>query len=352
MSQRTKKQTPPLFLIVLLLGLTLFGCSNGESTGSEGGSGGDGGSAGIGGIGGTGGQGLSDRPLTLEVYSESELWTYLERTVAIDSNDVIYLTDGEQVYAVAERTDSVYLSTAEIEEVVGAGFVHIKSLDVGSDDRLYILNDPHGQPEAILASSGRGDVAVHSEDFELGNGIPHQIGVESPERILLVTLYDGLFALTDGNATEVYPESEFHGGTNCGSEDFMVDGTDYYYLPGCSGDDLYAGRSDGSSTGMLLEAAEVREPFERMGEPNAYAWGFQGLSRHPDGGIVANFVGALVHITADGSFTPIPTEPKLWDVPETAGFRNGVLTVDSNGQIYIMNWARSVIYRAGHQPPE
>lgn len=348
---RHAKRRHCFLLAFICLGLLSFGCSNNGTTTGEAGSGGEAGGGGMAGGAGTGGVGGESPlgPLTLSKYAESDLWSQLERTIAIDSSDIIYLTDGDQLYAVDEGTVSVYLSTAEIEDVVGAGFASIKSLDVGPDDRLYILNDPIVQPEAILASHGRGAVAVHFEDFEGENGFPHQIGVEGAERILLVTLYNGLFAITDTNVTEVYPEPEFHGGTNCGSEAFIVDGTDYYYQPGCSGDDLFAGRTDGSSSGMLLESAEVREYFEPTGAPNTHLWDFQGLSKHPAGGTVANVYGALIRIADDGSFTEILTEPKLWEVPETAGFSNGVVTVDSKGQIYVMNWARSALYQAARE---
>lgn len=304
------------------------------------------GGAGTGGVGGETPQG----PLTLAKYAESDLWSELERAIAIDSLDIIYLTDGNKVYAVDEGVVSVYLSTADLEEVVGAGRVRIKSLDVGPDNRLYMLND-RGVPSAtIVASSSPGVVAVHFEDFEEGTGFPHQIGVESPERILLVVLYNGLFAITDAGVAEVYAEPEFRGGTNCGSEDFVVDGATYYYLPGCNGDDLFSGRVDGSSTSLLLRESDVREHFERMGEPDTHFFGFEGLSKHPDGGTVANVHGALIRIADDGSFTQIPTEPKLWEVDEIAGFSNGVTAVDSKGQVYVMNRDRSAIYRATHEP--
>ncbi len=349
---RDEKRRLSFLLACTCVALTLLGCSNDEGHAGEGGSGGDAGAGGAAGVGGTAGAGgeTPQGPLTLAKYAESELWSDLERAIAIDSDDVIYLTDGDQVYAVAEGMVSIYLSTADLEEVVGAGYVRIGFIDVGPDDRLYILNNPVVQPAAILASSGRGDVAVHFEDFDEGPGIPHQIGVESPERILLVTLYDGLFAITDTGSTEVYSQTEFQGGTDCGSEAFVVDGADYYYQPGCNGDDLFAGRNDGSSSGLLLESADVVEYFERMGEPDTHVWNFEGLSRHPDGGTVANVYGALIRIMDDGSFTQIPTEPKLWEVDETAGFANGVVAVDSKGQVYIMNWSRSAIYRAAREP--
>lgn len=304
------------------------------------------GGAGTGGVGGETPQG----PLTLAKYAESGLWSELERAITIDSLDVIYLTDGDQVYAIDGGVASTYLSAARTEEVLGgARFVSIKSLDVGPDDRLYILNDPVIGPAEILASSAPGELTMHFEDLEGADGFAHQIGVESPERILLVTLYNGLFAITDGGATEVYPESEFHGGTNCGSEDFVIDGDNYYYQPGCSGDDLFTGRNDGSSSRLLLESVVVEEHFQQMGEPNTHVWSFQGLSKHPDGGTVANVYGALIRIADDGSFTQIHTEPKLWEVDEIAGFTNGVVAVDSEGQVYVMNWGRSAIYRAGHE---
>jgi len=58
-----------------------------------------GGGAGVGGAGGSAGS----RPLALEVYAESEDWGYLERTITIDSNDVIYLTVDHPKYAPAFR---------------------------------------------------------------------------------------------------------------------------------------------------------------------------------------------------------------------------------------------------------
>jgi hypothetical protein len=74
---------------------------------------GDGGAGGIagmgGGVGGAGGSAGSG-PLALEVYAESEDWGYLERTITIDSNDVIYLTDEEQIYGAADGVPFVHLS--------------------------------------------------------------------------------------------------------------------------------------------------------------------------------------------------------------------------------------------------
>ncbi len=321
------------------------GIGGAGGNGGAGGIGGMGGGAGVGGAGGSAGSG----PLALEVYAESEDWGYLERTISIDSNDVIYLTDEEQIYGVADGVPFVHLSSAELEATVGMGAVRIKSLDVGPDDRLYALNDTF-QSSAILVSSGVGEASVHFDNIENdAYGFAHQIGVQSPDRVLLVTLYDGLYEITANGVTELYPAVQFQGGTNCGSEDFIVDGELYYYQPGCSGDDLFMGLTDGSSTGLLVESQPIVDDLEQQGEPDAHVYGFSGLSRHPAGGLVSNFYGALLRIEVDGSYTQIPTFPKLYDVPDMAGFANGVLAVGSDGQIYVMTWDRSRIYRAGRR---
>jgi hypothetical protein len=322
------------------------GGSGGTGVRGSGGTGGVPGSGGQSGTGGSSGTILPGGAFAVELYASDALWGgLLERTIAVDSSGVVYVTDGDQVYSIENGIPSVYISEAEFPATPYTG--SISYLDVGPDDRLYIL-----RLLDILVSSAPGEASVHFDELRGGrNFLPHQIGVESADRILLVTLYDGLFAVTADDVTEVHPDDTFHGGNNCGSEDFQVDGTHFYYLPGCNssiGHTVFSGPLDGSPMGALIEGAKVEEALDNPDVPSIISWTPSGMSPHPEGGLVVNFEASLVRVFSDGSFRRIRGAPELYDLSEE-NFFNGVVAVGPDGDIYVIS-RRRVIYRA--RPPQ
>ena len=292
------------------------------------------------GTGGSGGGSVIPLAYTLTEYVSlpQTLWKSLGHAAALDSTGRLFVSDGKVVYAIKDGVPSIYLTYAELKIAASDELPSIESLDVGPDDRLYILNG--GGPYNILVSHGPHDAALH---VTVGAGIlqwPPSIGVETPDRILIVNGTGGLYAITPGGTKLVYKESTFQGGTSCAYQDFTVsqDG-ELYYLPGCNGSPLLGGKTDGSGIDFVKEVGEL--------QPNAF-WPFSGVAHHPQGGVVANLGEAAYYFDKSGNPTQLSMTPPMFTIETTGGdeplFRGGLIEVDLDGVIYLIGADR--IYRA------
>jgi hypothetical protein len=318
--------------------------TGGGSTGSTPNGSGSGGtmSTGSGSSGGTGSGGGSVIPLayTLTEYvsSPQALWKGLVHTSAIDSAGRLFVSDGQVVYVIKDGLPSIYLTYAELKIAANDDLPSVVSLDVGPDDRLYILDGSF--PYNILVSQGPHDVALHLTVDADNLDWPPSIGVESPNRILLVNGTGGLYEITPASTKLVYKQATFQGGTTCAYQDFAVsqDG-DFYYLPGCNGSPLLGGKTDGSGIAFIQAVNDLE---------GTYFWGFGGVARHPKGGAVANLAEAAYYFDKSGAPTKLSMTPSMDTIKSTGMdvslFRGRPIEVGSAGEIYLIGADR--IYRA------
>ena len=308
----------------------------GDSTGSApSGSGSSGTTSGGGGYsGGTGSGGSSVIPLayTLTEYvtSPQALWKGLVHTSAIDSSGRLFVSDGEVVYAIKDGVPSIYLTYAELKTAASDDLPSISSLDVGPDDRLYILDG--GAPYNILVSHGPHDAALHLAVASESLTWPDHIGVESPDRVLLVTSEGGLYEVTVGGTKQVYTSSAFQNAMGCGVRDFAVTQNGYFYfLPGCTNSPILGGTTKGGSVDVLVTLADLDEN---------YAWWFGAVAHHPKGGAVANLTGTAYYLDASGKPTELSMNPAMSTIKETGYdfplFDGRPIEVGASGEIYLI----------------
>ncbi|WP_148314160.1 hypothetical protein [Sorangium cellulosum] len=300
-----------------------------SSTGAQGGVGGG---AMQGSSSGTGGGPLVSSHYTLSEYVGPQIWTQLTRTAAVDAADRLFVTDGQTVFVVEDGVPSIYLSPADLQPAnADAGII---SMDVGPDDRLYILD--RGVPAQILVSRGPHDVSILHGDLSAARTFPALLAVESPDRIFVVSHYDGLFEVTPNGIDLLYGESAIDA-SGCAAEDLAVsqDGR-LFYLPGCNGSPLLSGLTDGSGVGILKHEDALDE---------YYFWMFGGIARNPPGGVMVNLVGTIYHIGTDGTATELNTTPTLNDVTaDWIDFHARPIEVGPTGNVYVIS--TETIYRA------
>lgn len=272
---------------------------------------------------------------TFEKLAGPTIWTSLKRTIAVDSLDQVYVTSGSTIFRVNDSGPIMYLSAASIAAAIGGGAnassIDISSIDVGPDDKLYILERMYRK---ILVSDGLGSVAVH-RDLSNIFGFPQLIGVIDSDNILLINLYDGLWSVKGSGNTLLYDDTLVLGGTNCGTEDFAAQFDGHFaYLPGCNGSPIVGGKSDGSGVGILLmNSADV-------GLGGALN-NFSAVGRNSTGGYVVIIEGArIAHLMPTGQYELIHTQPEL-DALATAmgegifGFFYSVIAEGPTGNIYV-----------------
>lgn len=313
--------------------------SGGGDTGAM--SSGSGGTSATGSAGGAGGGSGSVVPLayTLSEYVAlpQTLWKGLGHASAIDSTGRLFVSDGQVVYAIKNGVPSIYLSEDDLDATNPAFLHSVKSLDVGPDDRLYILDD---FPYNILVSQGPHDVVLHLTVDGGSVAWPDHIGVESPDRVLLVTNSGGLYEVTSRGTKQVYADSSFPGAAGCGATDFEVTQDGYFYfLPGCTVSPLLGGTTDGGGVGVVAKLSDLTQYS---------TWWFGGVARHPSGGAVANLGDTALYFDKSGSPTNLSMSPNMDTIKSTTSstplFVSCGIEIGTSGDIYLISVDR--IYRA------
>ena len=244
----------------------------------------------------------------------------------------LFVTDGQTVFVIKDGVPSIYLSLADLQSTSADPVV--TSMDVGPDCLLYILDG--GLAENILVSKGPHDVSLLYDDLTAASTFPARIAVESPDRIFVLSHYDGLFEVTPNGINLLYGKSAIDAG-NCAAEDLAVsqDGR-LFYLPGCNGSPVLSGKTDGSGVGILKNVDDLNE---------YYFWMFSGIARNPPGGVMVNLVGTIYHLGTDGTATELNTTPTLEKIePDWITFHARPIEVGPTGNVYII--AAETIYRA------
>ena len=296
-------------------------------------------SGGLSGATGTGGGSVIPLAYTLTEYVglPQTLWKGLLHISAIDSTGRLFVSDGDVVYAIKDGVPSIYLSQADLNATDPAFLHSVKSLDVGPDDLLYILDD---SPYNILVSQGPHDVALYLTVDGVSLSWPEHIGVESLDRVLLVTTHGALYEITATGTKQVYLDSAFPDAAGCTIRDFAASQDGYFYcLPGCTGSPIVGGTTDGGGVGVLAKLSDLNEN---------YAWWFGGLARHPKGGVVVNLIGTAYYFDKSGKPTELSMSPKMNTIQvtgyDTTLFDGRPVEVGPSGEIYLIGTDR--IYRA------
>lgn len=331
------------------------GASGTASAGNGGGPGAGGGSAsstmtsnaggtmsgsGAGGATGAGGSSVISLAYSLQEYVglSNVLWNGLVHASAVDSTGRLFVSDGDVVYAIKDGVPSIYLSHAELHSVSGNDDPSVASLDVGLDDRLYILDGDY--PYNILVSHGPHDVALHLAVDNGALNFPRHIGAESSDRILLVASSGGLYEITSTGTKQLYPDAAFQDALGCGVLDFASSQNgDFYYVPHCNGSPLLGGATDGSGVDVIGKLSELEVD---------YWWGFGGVAHHPKGGAVANLTGTAYYFDKSGEATELLMTPSMKTVKEATNesllFQLGAVEIGPSGEIYLIG--TDTIYRA------
>lgn len=322
---------------VVVDGPATHGATSTTSTGNGGGPGAGGGSAGSTMNGG----GSIPLAYNLAEYMPATIWPIMLRTSAIDSTGRLFVTDGKIVYAVTDGVPSIYLGYDDLKTNEPTMTTSVVSLDVGPDDRLYILE--RGYDHSILVSSGPHIVAVHMTLGEADALDPRCMAVESPNRILLMTTQGGLYEVTSAGAKQIYDETIVKSADQCAPVDFVVSQDGYFYFtPACAGFPLVAGKTDGSGAGIIKTVKDF-EDFP--------AWNFGGLARHIGGGAVINFEGKTLYFDKTGKVTELSMTPPMTHFEDGMSglliFRSNRIEVAASGDIYFIDYHK--IYRATPQ---
>ena len=271
-----------------------------------------------------------------EKISGPVIWTYLRRTIAVDSLDQVYVTSGSTIFRIKNKQPEIFLNAATIKAITGSSSdIDIKSIDIGPDDNLYFLE---ANSRKIFVSDQQGHVQVH-RDLSGLPGFPQLIGVIDADTILLMNLYDGLYMVKGIGNTLLYDKSLVLGGTNCGTEDLAVgaDGS-FTYLPGCNGSPMLAGKSDGSGVGILLTNS--------ISVGLGGWWNFSSVSTDNAGGFIAIIASVnssrILRTNSQGQNEIIYTDPELDVLARTSegtdmAFYYSPIAVGKTGNIYIIS---------------
>ena len=256
-------------------------------------------------------------------------WTRLINSAAVDSQENLYVSDGQSIFVVRAGVVSVYLSQATI----GATSA-IQSLDVAPDDTLYFLAG-----NAIYHATAPEQVALQHQ--VTAAQVVMWLGVVDDNQALVLDYYEaGLEKIVGATETLLYNGTTIPGATDCSSQSLAVqrDGV-FFYLPGCNGSPLLKGNSDGSGAGVLLQS-EL--------SPRLVADNFNSVTRDPAGGFVLSvennagtWNNALIHCDENGNWFEIVTSPPMGTyvgsiIDDIFEFHSRPVAVGPSGAIYVV----------------
>ncbi len=262
-------------------------------------------------------------------------WTRLEPSLAVTSEGIVFVTDGRNIYSIADGAASVYLAEEEIQRVHGATVVHVTSLALDPEGSVYALDT--GGEAVLYVSDGPHRLSLFATTLRTpdGHGFPSQIAVDTPGEVLLLRERDGLVRVRADEVTRIYSADQLGGVDDCGALAFAARGGVFYYLGGCPGDPILIGTTAGGSLSTLMTEARAEAIFD-----NPYAV-FGSLAARHSSGAVLNAGRGFLRVLDDGSYQIIRTEPSLsMFAPFAAQFP---MAADAFDQIYLM--AEGRIYR-------
>jgi hypothetical protein len=333
-----------------------YGASGSEAAGSGGGGGETSGSAGGSGV-------LPTLDYAFSEHVGPEIWTKLERAVAVDSADRLFVTDAHTVFVVVDGAPEVWLTFEELVEAseiapdAEPSGVDVISMDVGIDGRLYLLVDLF--PSRILVSDGAHSVKrlyadITSGCWSPGGGCPESfaIGGDGLDHILIAAS-DGLYEAAPGVPQLVYTEEDLAADLGIAKAgfgyQFVLDHAGRFWQPmGTQG-----GMAVASTTGGRAKL------FEFPKEVSKHPPRFSSVAPHPLGGAVApSRTGTLAtgpeyrvhYFGEDDSIVELSLTPTVaqvaYDINYDSFFDGAVARVGPTGTIYFVCRPIATVYRA------
>lgn len=270
---------------------------------------------------------------TLSEWVGPTIWTNLQRMMVAGSDGAVYVTDGARVYQVIDGEPKALLSAEMLEidtndEVIGL------SVDNQNQIHVFIEGFQVSGEERVFSAAGE-PVSQRSVTTQNFMGMP----TTSPEgnEAFYLTGY-GLHRSV-GDTDELFYDRAALGGdvdTTCASETLLVGPQHIYYMPGCNSSPLLMGTRDGSAFGKLKDD----EPIDESVEQESGFITFQGITNHPNGGVIANMELRLVWVKDDGTWDVFVTTPSMDDDQfRTTGFHASPVATDGSN-IYLLSDSR------------
>jgi len=141
--------------------------------------------------------------------------------------------------------------------------------------------------------------------------------------------------------------------TNCGGEALSARSDGFFHFsPGCNGDDMWGGFSDGTPAKVLATEEQLQ-----VIAPKYEFVSISSCTRDPvHGGGLVNVETGIVRLAkaprSDGSYpwALVPTKPTLRDLGETEAlrqrFHNAPIAATPSGAIYLLAYEEGRLYRA------
>jgi hypothetical protein len=282
--------------------------------------------------------------------------------MAVDSMRRLFLTDGLTVYVVQNGVASVYLNQDLIAGVanISPGGAEIADLDVGPDDRLYLLIQAPVQG-AVVVSSRTSSATLWGPLQSSSILRPGQIGVVGSTRIVFTNDEDGMWAATPTTTQQLYSSLLIGNNSICPiPPDLAVQPAGVLlYLAGCSGSPLVSGRLSGSYAGVFLQVDQLNMEAQHASDGEYLAIdSFVTVARNASGGFAVLGLGqdnsgvtSLELISMDGAdpnsldlyhFNPATSvvahnlgRSDLFNLPSAAMDRDGTLYLVGDGKVFV-----------------
>jgi hypothetical protein len=241
-------------------------------------------------------------------------WTNLRGTVAVDSHDRVFVTDGSSIFVVEAGVPSVYCTVNDISLAAGPavdGAVYVRELRTDAQDKLYAIVDLTKNPydSFLLVATAPGTINLSYSFIAMVAHPPHMLVVYGDDEFLFVS--ESIIHLGNDAMTVLYqPPSSRWEINNCGSMAAELDGF-FYFIPDCTAAPaILGGQPDGTGLNPLISTGDVSNP-----------WGLVGIASHPAGGAVLRLNANLQRVDRQGNHQALNLSPTM----STMDFTNPVI---------------------------
>jgi hypothetical protein len=228
-------------------------------------------------------------PYFLESYVTSTTWGTLRDTMAADSQERLFVTDGSTVWMILDGAVSVWLSAAEVFPVLGG----VRHMTVGADDLLYLRSGTF-----FAVSDGSGSIASIPSS---GGSVLRSFQVDDASMFWAMDESEGVLEVDNGTGTMIYSEADLFATDRGQAYDFKIDlpAGHFYFLAGNLISPLIRGQLDGSGAEIILLEDEVENSH------------FHGLGHRPQGGVFLSVGDDILSVDADGFWVRLQISPTI-----------------------------------------
>ncbi len=231
---------------------------------------------------------------TLKQYVGPTIWMTLLRVAAVDSLDRLYVTDGANVYVVANGVPSLYLASSDLPDDAG--------IQPGQHGR--IVDSQRWPRRPALPAARRRAAHLHRAVGGAAPGAaalpaqPHRLLLQhvcrGADRFYVASGNDGLLEVTDAGSRILYGNI---GVSDCVAPDLTALPDFFFYTSGCGSPPVVGGRLDGSGS-AVLHTTTAQVGFGRASVPDSVVAFDQARP-------------SLFYLATDGGITDIRTTPTL-----------------------------------------